>query len=169
MNEKGHAINAFLLSVGLGYLLEWSVSAEAFITIVKVTPPIMLGALFPDLDTSFGTHRKTFHNIWILLLALAFPLFFDNLHYVWIGILTHYILDLLGNVKGMGVFYPLGGFYDIPVGVNIDSRWADVVTLAVTGFELAVIAVAIYLGYEAQLATPDPTRIIGDAIAMLPI
>lgn len=167
MNERGHVINAVLLSVGLGFILEQSISVDALVTVVTVAPPIVLGALFPDIDTSFGTHRKTFHNVWVLGLAIVFPFLFGNLHYVWIGITTHYVLDLLGNVKGMGVFYPLPGFFDIPVGVNINSKWADIVTLAVTGFELAVLGGVVYLGHRAQLAGPDIPTVVQDVIPML--
>jgi hypothetical protein len=164
MNKRGHVVNAVLLSVGLGFILEQSISPDAFVTVIKVMPPILLGALFPDIDTTFGTHRKTFHNVWVLGLALIFPFVFDNLHYVWIGIATHYVLDLLGNVKGMGIFYPLPGFYDIPVGVNVDSRWADVVTLAVTGFELGVLGALVYLGHRAQIAGPDLPTLLTDLL-----
>lgn len=155
MNKRGHVVNAVLLSLGVGYILEPRLSPALLIAIVQVAPPIVLGALFPDLDTAFGDHRKTFHNIWVLGFALAFPYFFNNLHYVWIGITTHYVLDLLGNVKGMGLFYPLPGFFDIPVGVNINSKWADVVTLAVTAFELVLLAGLAVLGHQAQFATPQ--------------
>ena len=164
MNERGHVVNAVLLSVGLGFILEQSISVDALFTIVKVLPPILLGALFPDIDTSFGTHRKTFHNVWVLALALAFPFFFDNLHYVWIGITTHYVLDLLGNVKGMGIFYPLPGFHDIPVGVNVNSKWADLVTLLVTGFELAVLGAIVYFGHRAQISGPDVPVVVQDLL-----
>ncbi len=155
MNEKGHAVNAVSLSLGVGVILEPSLSMDTLEAIVRVTPPIVLGALFPDLDTTFGTHRKTFHNVWVLAIAVAFPFVFGNLHYVWIGIATHYVLDMLGNVTGMGVIYPLPGFYDVPVGVDVDSRWADVVTLAVTAFELALLGAVVVLGHGAQLAGPD--------------
>lgn len=165
MNKRGHVVNAVLLSVGLGFILEQSVSVDALVMVLKVAPPILLGALFPDIDTAFGTHRKTFHNVWVLALAVAFPFVFNNLHYVWIGITTHYVLDLLGNVKGMGIFYPFPGFYDIPVGVNVNSRWADVVTLAVTGFELAILGVLVYLGHRAQIAGPDIPVMVQDLLA----
>jgi hypothetical protein len=164
MNKRGHVVNAVLLSVGLGFILEQSISTDAFVTIIKVMPPILLGALFPDIDTTFGTHRKTFHNVWVLGLALVFPFVFDNLHYVWIGIATHYVLDLLGNVKGMGIFHPLPGFYDIPVGVNVNSRWAAVVTLAVTGFELGVLGALVYLGHRAQISGPDLPTLLTDLL-----
>jgi len=164
MNKRGHVVNAVLLSVGLGFILEQSVSVDALVMVLKVAPPILLGALFPDIDTAFGTHRKTFHNVWVLALAVAFPFVFNNLHYVWIGITTHYVLDLLGNVKGMGIFYPLPGFYDIPVGVNVNSRWADVVTLAVTGFELAILGGLVYLGHRAQIAGPDLPVMVQDLL-----
>lgn len=152
MNKKGHIVNAVMLSIGLGFILHGSVSSQALVTIVKVTPPIVLGALFPDIDTAFGEHRKTFHNVWVLGLAVVYPLTFDNLHFVWIGILTHYLLDLVGNRSGLGIFYPLPGYYDIPFGVNVDSRWALVVTLIVTGFELSVVTFLIQHGYHGQNA-----------------
>jgi len=155
MNEKGHATNAILLAVGVGVILEPSLSPRTLEAVAKVAPPIVLGALFPDLDTTFGTHRKTFHNVWVLAIAVAFPHVFGNLRFVWIGIGTHYVLDLLGNRKGMAVFHPLPGFYDLPVGVDVTSRWADVVTLAVTAFELALLGTLVVAGQEAQLAGPD--------------
>lgn len=167
MNERGHVVNAVLLSVGLGFILEQSISVEALEMVITVGPPIVLGALFPDIDTSFGTHRKTFHNVWILGLAISFPVFFGNLHYVWIGIATHYVLDLLGNVKGMGVFHPLPGFYDIPVGVNVNSKWADVVTLAVTAFELAVLGALVVLGHQAQIAGPELPAVVQQTLAQV--
>jgi hypothetical protein len=155
MNERGHVANAVLLSLGLGVILEGGVSPAALETTATVGPPVVLGALFPDVDTSFGTHRKTFHNVWVLGIAAAFPVLTGNLHYVWIGVATHYVLDLLGNVRGMGVFYPLPGFYDVPVGVTVDSAWADVVTLLVTAVELALLWAAVALGHSAQLAGPE--------------
>ena len=100
MNEKGHAVNAVLLSLGVGVILEPDLSLRTLEAVAMVTPPIVLGALFPDLDTTFGTHRKTFHNVWVLAIAVAFPHVFGNLRFVWIGIGTHYLLDLLGNRKG---------------------------------------------------------------------
>ena len=71
------------------------------------------------------------------------------------GVPTHFALDLLGNQYGMGVFSPLPDFYDIPVGVDVDSRWANVVALLVTGFELGVVHLLVQAGLEAQLATPS--------------
>lgn len=155
MNKRDHVINAVLLSLGVSVLLSRGPPVSAVWTAVMVGPPIVMGALVPDLDTAFGDHRKTFHNVWVLGIAVAFPALFGNLHYVWLGVLTHYVLDLLGNRYGMGVFYPLPGFYDIPVGVNVDSRWASVVTLLVTGVELAVVFALIEAGLATQLATPQ--------------
>jgi len=167
MNKRGHVINAVLLSLGVGYILEPRLSPALLVAIAKVSPPIVLGALFPDLDTAFGQHRKTFHNVWVLGLALAFPYFFENLQFVWIGITTHYVLDLLGNIKGMGILYPLPGFYDIPVGVNINSKWADVVTLLVTAFELVILATLAILGHQAQFATPQFPQTIEQALSLV--
>ena len=154
MNKGGHVVNALLLSVGLGIIIHGEATPASAETVARIGPPVVLGALLPDLDTAFGTHRKTFHNVWVLGLAVAFPFVFDNLHYVWLGVATHYVLDLCGNVKGMGLLYPLPGFYDVPVGVTVDSRWADVVTLAVTAVQLGALWLVVDLGYRGQLAGP---------------
>jgi hypothetical protein len=157
MNEKGHVINAALLGVGVGVILDPSLTLGTARTVVTVTVPIVLGALFPDIDTTFGTHRRTFHNLAVLGVFVAFPALVDNLHYVWIGVATHYVLDLLGNVRGMALFFPYPTFVDVPVGVSVDSPWADVVTLAVTALELAALAAVATVLDRALLATPLPS------------
>lgn len=145
MNKKGHVLNAVLLSVGLGYLLEPSGTEETFVTILMIGVPITLGALFPDVDTAFGKHRKTLHNLPILLGFLAFPYFFGNLEYVWIGVLTHYVLDVAGSKRGIALFYPLWKEeFGLPIGVAVKSRMADLVTVIVTGLELVVAAAIVY-------------------------
>lgn len=164
MNKRNHIVNAVLLSIGISVLLTQSLSVEAVGMLIRVAPPIVLGALFPDVDTAFGTHRKTFHNVWVFGLAVSFPYLFGNLYYVWIGILTHYTLDLLGNRYGMGVFYPFPGFYDVPVGVSVESKWADVVTLLVTAVELGVVFVLVRAGLQSQLATPELPGILFDLV-----
>ena len=60
-----------------------------------------------------------------------------------------------GDVTGIAVLHTLPGWYDIPVGVDVDSRWADLVTVAVTAFELALLGTLVVAGQEAQLAGPD--------------
>lgn len=154
MNEKGHAVNAVLLGVGTGLMLEPSMTPSTVQSVVTVGVPVVLGALFPDLDTTFGTHRKTLHNAVVLGTFVAFPYFFGNLHYVWLGVATHYVLDLLGNVRGIAVFYPYPELYDVPVGVPVTSRWTDAVTLAVTAFELAVVAALVRVGRADVLGDP---------------
>lgn len=144
MNERDHAINAVLLAVGLGVVLDPALDVGTLRTVGNVAVPVLLGALFPDLDTSFGSHRKTFHNFLTLGLFAAYPFFYGNLHWVWVGVLTHYTLDLLGNVRGLAFFYPHTEEYDVPVGVTVDSNWATVVTLAVTVFELALAVVIVH-------------------------
>lgn len=154
VNEKGHVINAVLLSVGLGVLLEPTASIQMVQTVLTVGVPVTIGALFPDIDTTFGTHRKTFHNGIVLAVFAVFPHFFDNLAYVWLGILTHYVLDLLGNVRGIALFYPYPELYDIPVGVPVGSRVADLVTLTVTVIELVGAWLVMRLGHEILLQGP---------------
>jgi len=146
MNKEGHVLNAALLGIGLGVVLEPSGTAETLRTVVAVTVPVTLGALFPDVDTAFGKHRKTLHNLPVLGLFGAFPFVFGNLSYVWIGVLTHYVLDYLGSRRGIALFYPLSAQeYGFPAGVTTSSRFANAVTLLVTTVELAVAAVVVHV------------------------
>ncbi len=140
MNKRGHVLNAVLLSIGLGYVLEPSGDVPTFVAIAELSVPVVLGALFPDVDTAFGRHRKTFHNLPVLGVFVAYPFLFENLHYVWVGVATHYVLDMLGSKRGIALFYPLEKEYSFPAGVPVSSKWADLVTVAVTGLELAVLA-----------------------------
>ncbi|WP_226006858.1 metal-dependent hydrolase [Natrinema salinisoli] len=145
MNKKGHVLNAVLLSLGLGYILEPSGSLETFRTILVVGIPVTLGALFPDVDTEFGKHRKTLHNLPILAGFYAFPIFFGNLEYVWIGILTHYVLDIAGSKRGIALFYPLWKKeFGLPIGVAVSSKRSDIMMVIVTVAELAVVALFVF-------------------------
>ncbi|MDG5776970.1 metal-dependent hydrolase [Haloarculaceae archaeon H-GB2-1] len=145
MNKRGHVLNAILLSIGLGYVFEPSGGVETFRTIAEVSIPIVLGALFPDVDTAFGRHRKTLHNLLVLGVVAAYPIYFDNLQFVWMGVLTHYVLDVMGSRRGIALFYPvLDTEYNLPFGVPVSSRKADTVTVVVTAVELAVAAIVVF-------------------------
>lgn len=137
-------LNAALLSIGLGYVLLPSGDVETFRKIAELSVPIILGALFPDVDTAYGKHRKTLHNLPILALFYVFPLYFDNLQFVWIGVLTHYALDMLGSRRGLALFYPLEKEYGAPFGVSVGSKSAGVVTVVVTAVELAIAALIVH-------------------------
>ncbi|SIR62465.1 metal-dependent hydrolase [Natronorubrum thiooxidans] len=145
MNKKGHVLNAILLSLGLGYLLEPAGDLETFRTIVAIGVPVTLGAMVPDIDTAFGKHRKTLHNLPLLAAFLAFPYVFGNLEYVWIGVLTHYVLDMAGSRRGIALFYPLlKQEYGLPTGVTVSSSRADLVTVIITVLELLIVALIVY-------------------------
>ncbi|WP_226012559.1 metal-dependent hydrolase [Halomicrobium salinisoli] len=146
MNKRGHVLNAALLSVGLGYVLEPSGDVVTFVTIAEVFVPIVLGALFPDVDTAFGRHRKTLHNLPVLAIVAAYPYYFGNLEWVWLGVLTHYVLDIVGSRRGIALFYPLSDReYGFPTGVTTSSDRAEIVTVVITGLELAGLAVLIHV------------------------
>ena len=146
MNKRGHVLNAVLLSIGIGYIIQPSGDVETFRTTAEVSVPIVLGALFPDVDTAFGKHRKTLHNLLVLGVVLAYPIYFDNLQFVWIGVVTHYVLDVFGSKRGIALFYPLWDEeFGLPIGVNVSSKWADAMMLSVTAFELAVAAFIVYV------------------------
>lgn len=147
MNKRGHVLNAVLLSIGLGYVLDPSGDVSTFATIAEVFLPIVLGALFPDVDTAFGKHRKTLHNLPVLLIFLAQPVYHSgNLQWVWLGVLTHYILDYLGSKRGIALFYPISSQeYGFPFGVTTSSDNAEIVTVAITIIELLLIAGLIHV------------------------
>jgi len=141
-------INAALLSVGLGIVLVWpttftaSTALETVEMVARLSVPIILGALFPDVDTAFGKHRKTLHNVFVLGVVAAYPVFFGNLQFVWIGVATHYLLDVVGSRRGIAFFYPLTSQeWGLPSGVTTSSKYANPVTVVVTVFELAVLGV----------------------------
>ncbi|MFP8953578.1 metal-dependent hydrolase [Natrialbaceae archaeon A-arb3/5] len=149
MNKKGHVLNAVLLSIGLGYLLEPATELEAVPAtlemMVMIGVPVTLGAMVPDIDTAFGKHRKTLHNLPLLVAFIAFPYAFGNLEYVWIGVLTHYVLDVAGSKRGIALFYPLSPReYSLPFGVAVSSSHATIVTVLVTIVEVALVAVVVF-------------------------
>jgi len=163
MNKRGHVMNAVLLSIGLGAVLQptWDLATAEMI--VKLSVPVTLGALMPDVDTAFGKHRKTFHNLPMLAVFMAWPLYFGNLQYVWIGVVTHYILDVVGSTRGIALWYPLlSQEYNLPVGIPVSSSKSDLVTVVVTGAEVAAFAGILYyvwpqaLVYGEQAATMLP-------------
>ncbi|CCQ35367.1 DUF457 family protein [Natronomonas moolapensis 8.8.11] len=162
MNKEGHVLNAALLGIGLGFVVEPSGTVETLRTVVAVTVPVTLGALFPDADTAVGKHRKTLHNLPVLGLFAAFPFVFGNLDYVWIGVFTHYVLDYLGSRRGIALLYPLSSQeHGFPSGVTTSSRFANAVTIVVTAVELAVATAIVHvlpryvdLGWASQLSLP---------------
>lgn len=158
MNKRGHVLNAVLLAIGVGFLLEPAGDLGTFRAIAEVFVPIVLGALFPDVDTAFGTHRKTLHNLPVLGVVLAYPFYFGNLQWVWLGVVTHYILDVLGTTRGIALFYPAWSKeFDVPFGIRVDSEYADLMTIAVSAVELAamflLLTYATPVVIEAQQAT----------------
>jgi hypothetical protein len=156
MNKEGHVLNAVLLSIGLGYLLEPAGDETTFLTIVEVGAPVVLGALFPDVDTAFGKHRKSLHNLFVLGGFFAFPYFFGNLQYVWLGVITHYVLDVAGSKRGIALFYPIWKKeFGLPVGVAVSSSRSKVATIAVTVAELVLIGLYVY---EVPLLVADYAR-----------
>jgi len=163
MNKRGHVMNAVLLSIGLGVVLQPTLDLATAEMIVKLSVPVTLGALMPDVDTAFGKHRKTFHNLPMLAIFMTWPLYFGNLQYVWIGVATHYILDVAGSTRGIALWYPLlSQEYNLPVGIPVSSSKSDLVTVLVTGAEIVAFAGIFYyvwpqaLVYGEQAATMLP-------------
>jgi membrane-bound metal-dependent hydrolase YbcI (DUF457 family) len=150
MNKEGHVLNAVLLSIGLGYVLHPSGDVPTFRAIAEMSVPIILGALFPDVDTAFGKHRKTLHNLPILAIFYAWPVYFGNLHFVWIGVATHYVLDVVGSKRGIALFYPYTKEYNLPVGVAVASERAGTATVAVSVLEVALVAAVVHLQLPIQ-------------------
>ncbi|MFA9515609.1 metal-dependent hydrolase [Halopenitus sp. H-Gu1] len=138
MNKRGHVLNALLLAVGIGFVLEPAVDLATGRKIAQIIVPIVLGALFPDVDTAFGKHRKTLHSLPVLAIVMAYPIAFNNLQFVWIGVFTHYLLDMIGSRRGIALFHPLSSReFSLPFGVTTASKYADLVTVIITALEIA--------------------------------
>ncbi|MFB6152304.1 MAG: metal-dependent hydrolase [Haloarculaceae archaeon] len=160
MDKRGHVLNAVFLAVALGYILEPDGDVATFRTIAAVFVPLVLGALFPDVDTHFGKHRKTLHNLPVLGIVAAYPVYFANLHWVWLGVLSHYVLDLLGTTRGIAFLYPLSSEeFGPPIGVPVKSDYADAMMLAVTAFEITLAAFIVHV-LPAYLP-PEAVRALG--------
>ncbi|WP_336034670.1 metal-dependent hydrolase [Halobacterium yunchengense] len=167
MNKGDHVLNGILLAIGLGYVLYPSGGVETIETVAAVLIPVVLGALFPDVDTDFGKHRKTLHNLPVLALLYVFPAYFGNLQYVWIGVATHYVLDVVGSKRGIALFYPLSDReYGLPVGVTTVSKYASTVTVAITLLELAVLAAAVHVAPQ-YLPTDAVRNVLGVAVGLV--
>jgi len=170
MNKRGHVLNALLLALGLGFVIEPGLDMATARTTAQITVPIVLGALFPDVDTAFGRHRKTLHSLPVLGVFLAYPIVFGNLQYVWIGVLTHYVLDVVGSRRGIALFHPLSDKeYGLPSGVTTSSKYADLVTVIVTALELAAFWALHTYVVTLDLDVSAATRAATEAAAGLGI
>ena len=168
MNKDGHVLNAVLLSIGLGYILEPAGDLTTFRTIAEVIIPVTLGALFPDVDSAFGKHRKTFHNFIVLGVFVAYPYFFGNLRFVWIGVATHFVLDLAGTKRGLALLYPWEKEFSLPVGVPVSSSYSNLVMLLITAAELAIIAALLLYAPQfvpAGILEQGSAAVNGSAVA----
>ena len=183
MNKSGHVLNGALLAVGLGAILAVDptagpilagpdgavtaasvgvVAREVGVSVAKLSLPVVLGALFPDVDTAFGRHRKTLHSLPVLGVFLAFPFLFGNLQYVWIGVATHYFLDMVGSKRGIALFHPFSDTeYNLPTGVATSSAWATRVTVLITGVELLVLGGIHYYAFALDTSIADVTTMLG--------
>ena len=188
MNKDGHVLNGALLAIGLGVILSVDptsgplvgresgvVTVDAAValasdtawSVAELSLPVVLGALFPDVDTAFGRHRKTLHNLPVLAIFLAYPYLFGNLQFVWIGVATHYLLDVVGSKRGIALWYPLSSSeYGFPTGVATSSAWAMRVTVFVTVVELFVLF--LVHNYLFALDTPlaEATNMIGTIVGV---
>lgn len=155
MNKQHHILNATFVGIALAVAtvdLEPTTSTVLAIAwrAAAIVPPVVLGALIPDLDHIVGTHRKTGHNLPLLGAAMLYPATFGNLSFLWVGILAHYLLDLL-TTRGLALFYPLSKReWDIPPNIPVDSRAAGAVTSMFTVIEILVVVLAAEHGVAAQ-------------------
>ncbi|MFC6755888.1 MULTISPECIES: metal-dependent hydrolase [Haloarcula] len=134
MNPIDHVINGALVAGAIAFLI-------SPLNLLVAVPLGIAGALFPDLDTHVGTHRKTFHNGFLLLFfcigAVVYPLFV----YFPIGVASHYLLDALCSRRGIAFFYPVSkSEYQSKGGVTVDDDRARMVTVAMSGSEIILVA-----------------------------
>jgi len=188
MNKDGHVLNGALLAIGLGFILaidptagpivgdeSGSVTVDAVAvvagdvarSVAELSLPVILGALFPDVDTAFGRHRKTLHSLPVLGIFMAFPYLFGNLQFVWIGVATHYLLDMVGSKRGIALFHPFSSTeYNLPTGVATSSDWAMRVTVIVTGFELLLLGLVHNYLFALDTSLVEATNVFRTTIGM---
>ena len=174
MNKGDHVLNGVLLAVGTGVILGIAPSVgvgaaertlptaplDALVAVALLVAeffvPVVLGALFPDVDTAFGRHRKSLHNVFVVAIFVAYPFVFDNLHYVWLGVVSHLVLDVAGSARGIAFFYPLTSQeWDLPGGVPTSSGYATPLTVVITLVELGLLVAVHY--YVVPLDTTGQT------------
>lgn len=174
VNKGDHVLNGVLLAAGTGVILGIAPSVGIGATertlptapvnavvgigllVAEFFVPVVLGALFPDVDTAFGKHRKSLHNVFVVALFVAYPLVFDNLHFVWLGVVSHLVLDVAGSARGIALFYPLTPQeWDLPGGVRTSSGYATPLTVVITLVELGLMAAVHY--YVVPLDTTGRT------------
>lgn len=145
MNKKDHILNGILLGIGLGFVLHPSGSVQTLVTMCAAFVPVVLGTMFPDIDTEFGTHRKTLHNVFVLAVLYGYTIYFNNLQWVWIGVVSHLVLDYFGSKRGIAFFYPLWDReFSTPIGVTTSSSYASLITVVITLLELVVIYLLVH-------------------------
>jgi len=133
---ESQILNSLLLAIGLGFVFVPQGDIETFQAIIPISVPILIGGVLPDIDVAFGKHRKTTHNIFIVGLFILYPLLFNNLQYIWIGILSHLIIDITGTVRGIALFYPLSDAeYRFQTGTSNQS------TVLITVIEIITAAI----------------------------
>ncbi|MFB6254119.1 MAG: metal-dependent hydrolase [Halobacteriaceae archaeon] len=152
MNQKEHILNGGLLAIGLGYILKPSGSLATFQMVGMLFIPIILGCLFPDIDAHYGRHRKALHNLPVLGLIAFYPLYLDNLHFVWIGIISHFVLDIVGSKRGIALFYPIWDReFSLPAGVTVSSEYTVIVTVIITVIEVGIGQVMLWILHKYQI------------------
>lgn len=102
MQKVTHIIFAFFVLILFGLVLNFPIYMSLF---------AFVGVLIPDIDTkSRRFHRKLFHNIWFLIIALfaVFNLGFDRTVAIVfsIGFLSHLIGDSLTH-RGITPLWPI--------------------------------------------------------------
>jgi len=102
MQKVTHIIFAFFILILFGLVLNFPIYLSFF---------AFVGALLPDIDTKFKKfHRKLFHNIWFLIIALfaIFNLGFDRTAAIIfsIGFISHLIGDSLTH-RGIMPLWPI--------------------------------------------------------------
>ena len=156
MNKRGHITNGVLLALGLAVVLNPLPELRTIEWAVELLPPVVLGALLPDIDTEFGRHRKTLHNLPVLALFVVYPVVFGNLQFVWIGVATHYVLDVVGSKRGIALFYPYEQEYGLPIGVAVSSDRADLVTAIISVAEVALLGLVHFFLVDLTTAGVRP-------------
>lgn len=107
MNKRQHLLNGLVVAIGLTIIRVGAFEPVPLVHLFGyLLVPILLGTLLPDIDTEYGKHRKSGHNLFVLGGMMLYPFVFGNLYALWIGVAVHLTADMALSDRGCALLYP---------------------------------------------------------------
>lgn len=143
MNKREHVLNAVTVGGVALLLLRPGTVQEA----AGFLATVVAFGLLPDVDTTLGRHRKTTHNVWILLGLSIWMVTSVSLVPVGavLGYTTHILCDAYGSHNRVNVGWPVTDWW-LGVKGHDPREVASPTTIAVVGGVLVGVVVTPLVG-----------------------